>query len=287
MVNIIDAFGEFKNILERNLNKSTEDKLQLWIEYYEKNYPELKEKCTCDYEKDGYNWREVGVNKVFNRAAEDFCFMIEAYENLLKVLKDIEERVIKVFHVEIDINIVLYSSLGHAAGWVDEYEGKRAIIFGIDKIAELRWQTREQLDSLVCHELSHVVHYYIRNEVIPKWAEESKYNNGIWNIYEEGFAQFFQDKLSYAKVDSRGEGWISICNENKDRLKELYLEALKNEERGTNDFFGDWFQVLGISDVGYFLGAELIKGLSEKYDLKHIACMKKEDIEKAVLGFLN
>ncbi|MDU4889567.1 MAG: hypothetical protein E6344_03810 [Clostridium sp.] len=287
MVNVIDAFGEFKNILEKNLNKSTEDKLQLWIKYYEKNYPELKEKCTCDYEKDGYSWKEVAVNKVFNRAAEDFCFMIEAHENLLKVLKDIEERVIKVFHVEIDINIVLYSSLGHAAGWVDEYEGKRAIIFGIDKIAELRWQTTDQLDSLVCHELSHVVHYYIRNEVIPKWAEENKYNNGIWNIYEEGFAQFFQHKLSYAKVDSRGEGWISICNENKDKLKKLYLEALKNDERGTNDFFGDWFQVLGISDAGYFLGAELIEGLSEKYDLKHIACMKKEDIEKVVLDFLN
>lgn len=287
MINVIDAFGEFKNILEKNLNKSTEDKLQLWIKYYEKNYPELKEKCTCDYEKDGYSWKEVAVNKVFNRVAEDFCFMIEAHENLLKVLKDIEERVIKVFHVEIDINIVLYSSLGHAAGWVDEYEGKRAIIFGIDKIAELRWQTTDQLDSLVCHELSHVVHYYIRNEVIPKWAEENKYNNGIWNIYEEGFAQFFQHKLSYAKVDSRGEGWISICNENKDKLKKLYLEALKNDERGTNDFFGDWFQVLGISDAGYFLGAELIKGLSEKYDLKHIACMKKEDIEKVVLDFLN
>lgn len=287
MVNVIDAFGEFKNILEKNLNKSTEDKLQLWIKYYEKNYPELKEKCTCDYEKDGYSWKEVAVNKVFNRVAEDFCFMIEAHENLLKVLKDIEERVIKVFHVEIDINIVLYSSLGHAAGWVDEYEGKRAIIFGIDKIAELRWQTTDQLDSLVCHEISHVVHYYIRNEVIPKWAEENKYNNGIWNIYEEGFAQFFQHKLSYAKVDSRGEGWISICNENKDKLKKLYLEALKNDERGTNDFFGDWFQVLGISDAGYFLGAELIKGLSEKYDLKHIACMKKEDIEKVVLDFLN
>lgn len=287
MINVIDAFGEFKNILEKNLNKSTEDKLQLWIKYYEKNYPELKEKCTCDYEKDGYSWKEVAANKVFNRVAEDFCFMIEAHENLLKVLKDIEERVIKVFHVEIDINIVLYSSLGHAAGWVDEYEGKRAIIFGIDKIAELRWQTTDQLDSLVCHELSHVVHYYIRNEVIPKWAEENKYNNGIWNIYEEGFAQFFQHKLSYAKVDSRGEGWISICNENKDKLKKLYLEALKNDERGTNDFFGDWFQVLGISDAGYFLGAELIKGLSEKYDLKHIACMKKEDIEKVVLDFLN
>lgn len=287
MVNVIDAFGEFKNILEKNLNKSTQDKLQLWIKYYEKNYPELKEKCTCDYEKDGYSWKEVAVNKVFNRAAEDFCFMIEAYENLLKVLKDIEERVIKVFHVEIDINIVLYSSLGHAAGWVDEYEGKRAIIFGIDKIAELRWQTTDHLDSLVCHELSHVVHYYIRNEVIPKWAEENKYNNGIWNIYEEGFAQFFQHKLSYAKVDSRGECWISICNENKDKLKKLYLEALKNDERGTNDFFGDWFQVLGISDAGYFLGTELIKGLSEKYDLKHIACMKKEDIEKVVLDFLN
>ncbi|MEG2017958.1 MAG: hypothetical protein RR128_05790 [Clostridium sp.] len=115
MVNIIDAFGEFKSILEKNLNKSPEDKLQLWIEYYEKNYPELKGKCTGDYENGGYNWRDVG----------------------------------------------------------------------------------------------------------------------------------------------------------------------------TNDFFGDWFQVLGISDAGYFLGSELIKGLSREHDLKHIACMGKGEIEKSVLDFLN
>lgn len=287
MINIIDAFEGFKNLLEKNLDKSSEEKLKLWIEHYEKNYPELKSKCTEDYKNDGYDWKEIGVNKVFNRTNEDLCFMIEAYENLMKVLKNIEERVKRVFSIEVDINIVLYYSLGHSAGWVDEYEGKRAIIFGIDKIAELRWHTMEQLDSLVCHELSHVIHYYIRKEVIPKWAEESKYNNGIWNIYEEGFAQFFQSKLSYAKVDSRGEDWISACNEKEHRLKQLYLEALKDDNNGTNEFFGDWFEVLGISDAGYYLGSELIKHLNGKYDIKYIACMKKDEIEKVVLEFLS
>lgn len=69
---------------------------------------------------------------------------------------------------------------------------------------------------------------------------------------------FFQYKLLGKSVDSRGSQWLQKCRENKEQLKSLYLTALYDKEKGTKYFFGDWFQVLGISDTAYYLGAEFI-----------------------------
>lgn len=287
MIKIIDTFKGYKSIIEENLHKAVEDKLSLWEEYYHNNYEEIEKKCKEDYEAEGYDWREIGLTKVFNRVEEDYPYMVKAYENIEKILDRIDERVKEIFDIDIDINIVIYAGLGTAAGWVTEYEGKRAILFGIDKIAELRWETIEQLNSLVCHELCHVVHFDIRGEVIPTWAESNKYNYSLWNIYEEGFAQYFQEILGNSTVDSRGEGWALQCKAKEREVKDLYLEALKDEVKGAKDFYGDWFKVLGISDVGYYLGAKLIGELHENYDVRYIATMSTREIEKKVLEFLN
>lgn len=287
MIKIIDTFKEYKNIIEDNLNRAVEDKLSLWEEYYHSNYEEIEKKCKGDYEEEGYDWKKIALTKVFNRVEEDYLYMAMAYENIMQALKDIDVRVKETFNIDIDINIVIYAGLGTAAGWVTEYEGKRAVLFGIDKIAELRWETIEQLNSLVCHELCHVVHFDIRGEVIPSWAKNNKYNFGLWNIYEEGFAQYFQEILGNSTVDSRGEGWALKCKAKEKELKNLYLEALKDENKGVNDFYGDWFKVLGLSDVGYYLGSKLIGELHENYDVRYIAVMSTEEIEKKVLEFLN
>src|SRR5699024_3544675 len=140
---------------------------------------------------------------------------------------------------DLDINIVLYCGLLNSAGWVDEYNGKRAILYGIDKIAELGWHTMDKLKPLLSHELCHVFHFELRGEdTLPSDIEENKYNEGIWRIYTEGFAQFFQQKLLNKEADSRGIEWEGICGLNEDRLKKLYLEVLNDSEKGTNYFFG-------------------------------------------------
>lgn len=61
------------------------------------------------------------------------------------------------------------------------------------------------------------------------------------------------------EVDSRGSEWFERCKMNEKQLKKLYLTALSDKEKGPHDFYGDWFQVVGISDTGYYLGAEFIK----------------------------
>lgn len=287
MINIIDTFKDYKGFMEENLNKEPKEKMELWEKFYNSNFPEMGRKCKEDYESKGYNWKEIGLTMVFNRSEEDFPNMIEGYKNLLKTFNGIEEKVKAIFHIEMDINIVLYRGLLNSAGWVDEYEGKRAMLFGVDKIAKLGWQQEEKIDALVCHELCHVVHFQIRGESkLPKQVEQSKYNEGIWNIYEEGFAQYFQQVLGESSFDSRGEQWSIECEELEKELKLKYVEALKDKEKGTRDFYGDWFKVLGISDVGYFLGAKLIGELSKRYTVEDIAAMDFDLIEKEVLSYL-
>lgn len=287
MMKIIDTFKDYKDYIEEHLEKEPKEKMELWKSYYNSNFPEVERKCKEDYEAEGYSWREIGLTKAFSRIKEDFPKMMEGYNNLLKILKGMDEKVKDTFHVDIDINIVIYSGLLNSAGWVDKYEGKRSMLFGIDKIAEIGWQHEDKIKVLVCHELCHVAHFQIRGESnLPEHVEQSKYNEGIWNIYEEGFAQYFQQVLGESSINSRGEQWSIECEKIEEQLKQEYIKALEDKEKGTRDFYGDWFKVLGISDVGYFLGSKLIANLSKRYTIEDIAAMEFNLIEKEVLKFI-
>lgn len=287
MPHIIDTFKDFKLCFEDKLNLSIDEKINLWEERYISKYPELQRKCKEDYESNGYNWWKMAEEMVFNNTKKDFNKMIEAHKNILSIIDVINSKVEKVFSVNLDINIVLYAGLCNSAGWVDSYDGKRAIFYGIDKIAELNWHTMEKLEPLLSHELCHVVHFEIRGEdTLPNSINKNKYNEGIWSLYEEGFAQFHQYKLMDREFDSRGAEWLESCRTNEKQLKELYLNALFDEEKGTRDFYGDWFKVLDISDAGYFLGSELIRILYSKYNIEDIAKLEFSEIENETMNYI-
>lgn len=286
MIKTIDTFKDFKACFEDNLNISVGEKIDLWDKLYIHKYPELEEKCKSDYESDGYSWREIASSMVFNRTKDDFNKMLEAYTNIKNSIQEINNAVKQVFNIEPNLYIVLYCGLCNSAGWVDTYNHKRAILYGIDKIAELNWHTIEKVKPLIAHELCHVIHFEIRGEDKLTDIDMNNYSNGIWRIYEEGFAQYYQQKLIGDVADSRGIEWLKSCIVNKSTLKALYLEALHNKSEGTKHFFGDWFKVMNISDTGYFLGTELIKELNEILSMEQIAKLNFNDIENAVIQFL-
>ncbi len=287
MINIIDTFKDYEICFREKLDSPVEDKIDLWERCYISKYPELEKKCKDGYESKNYSWRRIAQEKVFNRTEKDFNKMTCAHRNILEAMKNINTRAEEVFNLDLDINLVLYCGLCNSAGWVDTYNGKRAVLYGIDKIAELNWHTIQKIESLISHELCHVVHFQIRGEDnLPGNVELNNYNKGIWSLYEEGFAQFFQYKLLGKEADSRGRAWIEECRINERQLKKLYLEALHDEGKGTRDFFGDWFKVLEISDVGYFLGAELVRKLYIQYNIAYIAQLPFIEIEKQVMNFL-
>lgn len=288
MINVIDTFNDFRSCFERSLEIPVEDKINLWKTSYISNYPELEEKLIRDYEDTGINWREYAEKSVFNRTRDDFDKMIEAHKNILDTQDYINKRASAMVDICFDINIVIYSGLCNSAGWVDRYNGKRAILYGIDKIAMLNWHTKEKIEPLLAHELCHVIHFELRGEDrLSQDIENNKYNNGVWNLYEEGFAQYFENVLTGKDIDSRGREWTVKCTEKEKELKKEYIKALNNTEIGTKEFFGDWFQVLGISDVGYYLGSKFIGELHKNYDIQAIAGLPFEEVEKKAIEYLN
>lgn len=287
MINIIDAFQDFKEGFKGNLDLSVEDKIELWEQIYNEKYPELINKLKDDYTNDGYEWYEIAQTRVFNRTKNDFSKMVQAYDNIKSIILDIDNKAMDLFNLDLEVNIVLYAGLCNSAGWVDEYKNEKAILYGIDKIAELEWHTIDEIESLLCHELCHVIHDHMRDKekIIDEYDNNYKY--GIWRLYVEGVAQYYQSKLMNEEKESRGKEWLNSCNEKINELKKLFLEALHDEEKGTNDFFGDWFKVLGISDAGYYLGQEFIRNLSSSYSFNEIAILEIKDIEEKLMLFLN
>lgn len=285
MIKVIDTFKAFKEVFEKNLDISTEDKIDLWENLYNSEYPNVINKLKLDIKNDGYDWVCIAREKCFNKTKEDFPKMLEAYENIKIIMDDVNNKVKEVFNLDLDINIVLYAGLCHSAGWVDEYEGKRAILYGIDQIANLNWQDINKLRSLIAHELCHVIHFEIRKKNNIEDNYKINYEEGIWRLYTEGIAQFYRNKLTYI-VEERGTHWIKRCNDNNRELKKLYIEALEDNHKGTGDFYGDWWEVLGISDAGYYLGEEFIKRLSKQISLQEILTISFVDLEKEVLYFL-
>lgn len=281
MFEVINTFPKFKSVFQDNLEKTVDEKIKIWLENYINYYPELKQKCINDYENNGYNWNDIARDMVFNRTAKDFIKMNEAHNNIIGILNKIESNI----DYSLDIVIVIYCGLCNSAGWVDTFKNKRAILFGLDKIAELNWHEKERLEALVSHELCHVVHFEMRGtDSLPQKYINDNYYEGIWRVYEEGFAQYFQHVLLDKQVYSRGKNWLEKCKAKEKDLKQIYLKKLY--DGGVNDFYGDWFSILDISDAGYYLGEKFISILNEEYSMEQIAKLDFKTIEEKVLVFL-
>lgn len=106
MINVIDAFINFKEGFEDKLDISVEDKIKLWEQIYENSYPIILHKCKKDFENEGYKWEDIARDMVFNRTEDDFEKMVEAHNNINIIMDNINDKVRDRFDLDLDINIV-------------------------------------------------------------------------------------------------------------------------------------------------------------------------------------
>lgn len=204
-----------------------------------------------------------------------------AHSEFIKATENLSNIVSEKLGEDIDITIVLYLGLCNGAGWATEINGQKVILLGIEKIVELDWCSETALKGLIYHELGHIFHY--KNQLIKDLLNTDN-DKSLFQLYTEGFATYIEQLLC-----GNGEfyhqninGWLDWCKNNQKRMYQLFLTKIKNEE-STQDFFGDWNSIEGKSDVGYYLGCELIKYLSPKYSLKELANLNLATIQSALL----
>jgi len=268
---ILDTFPSFLKTWDNMQHGSVEIQIDAWLNEYMSRYPELLQKQLDDYASLNEDWRVTASERIFPALSEKISAMQTAHDNLLSVCEDVYGRAQKALDFDNDLVCVIYVGLGCGAGWATKYDGRPAILFGLENIAEEGWQERDTLTGLTAHELGHLVHFEWRNQ-----ANITNVDGYWWQLYTEGFAQRCESvilgKPSWHMQSDSEMGWMEWCKQN---IGWLAAEFLRRVDQGEDmrPFFGSWFDLRGHKQTGYFLGHEIIKKMQEQMSLQEIALL--------------
>lgn len=270
---IIDTYGKINNcFIEGKFD------ISLWEKYADSIFPNLSNKLKEDSKDYDFEKEVIHVIQGLLKSKEK---ALMAHSAFIKATENLSNIALEKLGENIDVSIVLYLGLCNGAGWATEINGQKVILLGIEKIVELDWCSETALKGLIYHEIGHIFHY--KNRLIKDLLNTNK-DKSLFQLYTEGFAMYIEQLLcgNSEFYHQNTSGWLDWCRNNQKRMYQLFLMKTNNNE-STQDFFGDWNSIEGKSDVGYYLGCELIKYLSPKYSLKELANLNLTTIQNALL----
>lgn len=273
MEEIIDTFPSFLAYWSDARAASLDAQIDGWASEYMSQWPDLLSKQIDDYASQDVDWRKIARDKVFPFLDSRLSEMEAAHSYLLEACPSIHSDVRSALDYYDEVLFVIYVGIGCGAGWATTFRDRRAILFGLENIAECGWSDPEAIEGLVVHELGHIIH--------QEWRAQSGRELGSgpwWQLYEEGFAQRIEYTISGKWHQSTADDdWLDWCTQHLNRIARRFLQTV-SEEGSVKDFFGSWYQIDGRRQTGYFLGHEVIRALENDLTLNDIASL--DDIER-------
>jgi hypothetical protein len=282
-VKIIDTFEQMASF-KAQIEQNPSGWLAYWHEYIDRCASELKEKVLQDSQ--GYALDEEIKPVLCQALTAEFHLLAEAHLHFEQVIAGISERFQLLFPQSRQVSVYFYIGLCNGAGWATKVGEEPVVLLGAEKIVELKWHSKADLESLICHELCHIAHSDLRKAHLVQDAT-ANHSQAVWQLYQEGFAQRYQQLLAgkdgYYHQDR--DHWLDWCEDNKSDLAGEYLSRIL---AGTSvqPFFGDWASYRGHADTGYYLGCEFIRSLETKYSLTEIACLEPYGVYAHAIDFL-
>ncbi|MDD4296875.1 MAG: hypothetical protein PHC69_07940 [Ruminiclostridium sp.] len=276
---VIDTYNKILSSFSHN-----EFSITLWRDYADLVSPFLSQKVEEDASSYDFNKQVIPV---ITYALNNADKLEQAHSSFVEATQQLQKRIIEVFGNDLDVNIILYLGLCNGAGWATSLAGKKTVLLGIEKIIELDWCDLSSMSSLIYHELGHIWHDIFGNLY---YTTNNRGESSIWQLYQEGIAMYCEKLLckNFSFYHQDKNGWLKWCDENR---KTLFVEYLRRIDacESTQDFFGDWHNYQGHSDVGYYLGCEFIKWLVNRYSLLEIAKLNIKTIiyefQKMIITF--
>lgn len=254
----------------------------LWDGYASSAFPGLKTKVEQDFSR--FNEYKDQINAILNDVKMNMEATETAHQSFVKVTKNLSDRIKSKFNVDLDVTVILYLGLGNGAGWATTVNNQKVVLIGLEKVVELGWCSESDMQDLIYHELGHIYHsLFERKELFMTFKKRA-----VQQLYREGVAMAFEQTLcnDNSRFHQNVNGWLSWCKENENLIKTEYLKRMNNNE-SIQDFFGDWCNFLGHSDVGYYLGTVFVRFLMNRYSLQEIASMKLNILYKEFVKFAN
>ena len=265
---VIDSFPQMGRAFERG-----EFSIAAWRRYAAEISPALPEKLEADAAEYDFAGAVLPVLQQFYEKSEQAAL---AHASFRKLVGGLSEKFCSVLGSAPEADVILCLGLCNGAGWATSLGGRPVVLLGIEKIVELGWCGEADMAALLYHELGHLWHFQRRTA--PAWAEDPA-ARALWQLYTEGMATYVQQRLfggrSFYSQDR--DGWLTWCGANRARLFAAFRRRVGGGE-SVQDFFGDWCAFEGRSDVGYYLGAELVYALAENRSPQQLADLNPDEV---------
>lgn len=278
---LIDLATGLLPVIEANLHKSFDEQIAEWQKFYAGSAPALPGRLYRDYADVAGGWLAIAREKVWPHLAERMDRMWTASRSIRAVHQDIHGRAVQSLGYTDALVIVSYVGIGNGAGWATQWEGRPAVLLGLEKIAELNWHNEPEVRKVLAHEIGHLFMMSIRGD-IEKLGEDP-----LLCLYEEGFAQHCEHVMLGKETwgCASQSGWLEWCLSQEDYLARRYVREMHDREAWRR-FYGDWFEIDGWRQTGYFLGCKLVQRLAGTHELRALAAMGEDQIKAAVLDYL-
>lgn len=279
---IWDRYSIFPSFWESIKHLPIPNQIEKWDNFYMGKWPRLRNFLKKKYKEEGQDWFTIAQEFVFPKFNEN----VDEFQKIGDILQDhipnILKELKKQFKVDFEILFIIYVGIGLGAGWATEFDGKPAILFGIENAAECGWNRRKILEPLIAHELGHILHHFWRKQNnLPIFSQSP-----LWTLYEEGFAMRIEHRImGYESWHEQQEdkGWLLWCQMNQAWLSEEFLKKMmENSQESLRPFFGSWYDIKGMKQTGYYLGHEIIKHLEKQNTLQEIANFSLSKIERSI-----
>lgn len=269
---IIDTFPAFLAYWQRAKELPTAQQIEEWSDDYMVAWPELLQKQLANYAEENQSWQAIAEQHVFPELEQRLPEMTAARQQLLANCQPVYERIQQQLGYEAEAIFVIYVGIGCGAGWAATYDGKPAVLFGLENIAEEGWSQAPAIQGLIAHELGHLAHFHWREE--GSLADES---GPWWQLYTEGFAQWCEHQVAGQETWHMGEratgDWLGWCRANQAWLAAEFMRRANSGE-DIRPFFGSWFDIKGYKQTGYFLGHQLIRAMRQGIPLRELALLE-------------
>ena len=246
-----------------------------WDQYISDYLPYARE--TIEKDSAEYHFAQQ-VLPVLNAVCDKKKEIAKLHHSFLHLTDNIDEKIRQKLQTQIDTVIVLYMGLCNGAGWVVSFSGIPHVLLGIEKILELNWHSENEMKGLIYHELGHIWHKQSRTAAFP--SPNTPKDKALWQLYSEGIAMYCEQLLcdNDQFYHQNKDGWLDWCMENRSLLFAEYIRVIENQE-SHQKFFGDWCSYLNVSDIGYYLGCELVKTACETGTASHVLNLSLHEIE--------
>ena len=265
---VIDSFPQMGRAFERG-----EFSIAAWRRYAAEISPALPEKLEADAAEYDFAGAVLPVLQQFYEKSEQAAL---AHASFRKLVGGLSEKFCSVLGSAPEADVILCLGLCNGAGWATSLGGRPVVLLGIEKIVELGWCGEADMAALLYHELGHLWHFQRRTA--PAWAEDPA-ARALWQLYTEGMATYVQQRLFGGRsfYSQNRDGWLTWCGANRARLFAAFRRRVDGGE-SVQDFFGDWCAFEGRSDVGYYLGAELVYALAENRSPQQLADLNPDEV---------